>query len=252
MNDENWTPEEMMTVAAARHFRNRTATFVGVGLPSVAACVARALYTREIVLVYESGAIGAKPSTAPLSIADWELAETADLLVSVPEMFSYWLQGGRMDTAFLGTAQIDRFGNLNTTVIGSYVNPKVRLPGAGGGPEIASAAKELFIIVRQTPRSFVKTLDFVTTVGRRRTLNAVITDLGILRPDRETQELTLVTRHPGVSLNDIKAATGWPVRIASDLEESPPPTPIELDTLRELHRRTKEMHDSGVRFLRVA
>lgn len=245
MSERNWTPEEIMTIVAARHFRNRATTFVGVGLPSVAACVARSLHAPDMILVYESGVIGAKPSVAPLSIADSELAETADFIVPVPEMFNFWLQGGRMDMAFLGTAQIDRFGNLNTTVIGAYTRPKIRLPGAGGAPEIASSAKEILVIVRQTPKAFVAELDFLTTVARRNSLIAVITDLGVLRPDRQTEELVLVAHHPGVEIEEIRNATGWPLRIASHVEETPAPTVDELTTLRDLELRTKQVHGSA-------
>src|SRR5436190_9350542 len=139
----HYTPEEMMTVAAARTFKDRATCFVGVGQPSIAACLARAIHAPNITLVYESGAIGAKPTVPPLSIADPELAETADFIVSVPEIFTYWLQGGRIDMGFLGAAQIDRLGNVNSTVIGAYDSPKVRLPGAGGAPHIAANAREI-------------------------------------------------------------------------------------------------------------
>ena len=151
----SWTPDEMMAVEAARRLRDGDVCFVGIGLPSLAANLARATHAPGAVLVYESGTIGAKPSELPLSIGDGELAETADLVVSVPEMFGYWLQGGRVDVGFLGAAQIDRFGNLNSTVIGDYDSPKVRLPGAGGAPEIATAAREVFVMLRQTRRAFV-------------------------------------------------------------------------------------------------
>ena len=239
---EPWTPEEIMLVVAARHFRNEAVTFVGVGQPSVAACVARALHAPDLTLVYESGAIGAKPTVAPLSIADSELAETADVVVSVPEIFKYWLQRGRIDAAFLGTAQVDRFGNLNTTVIGDYRHPKVRLPGAGGAPEIASSAGEVFVIVRHSNKALVKSLDFTTTVGRRKTLAAVITDLGVLRPDRETEELVLVERHPGVSIDEIRAATGWPLEVAPVVRVTAAPTDVELAALRDLQQRTEAAH----------
>lgn len=242
MREPSWTPEEIMLVVAARHFRNDALTFVGVGPPSVAACLARALHAPGLTLVYESGAIGAKPTVAPLSIADSELAETADLVVSVPEIFKYWLQRGCIDAAFLGTAQIDRFGNLNTTVIGDYRHPKVRLPGAGGAPEIASSAKEVSVIARQTSKSFVDSLDFTTTVGRRTSLAAVITDLGVLQPDPETEELVLVERHPGVSGDDIQDATGWPLKVAPDVRETMAPTAAELAALRDLQQRTEAAH----------
>jgi glutaconate CoA-transferase subunit B len=195
-----------------------------------------------MVLVYESGAIGAKPTVAPLSIADSELAETADFLVSVPEIFSYWLRGGRIKMAVLGTAQIDRFGNLNTTVVGDYKRPKVRLPGAGGAPEIASSAGEIVVIVRHTPKAFVSKIDFATTVARRMNLRAVITDLGVLKPDSSSGELVLVSQHPNNSIEQIQAATGWPLQVATSVETTFAPTDAELATLREIEERTRLAH----------
>src|SRR5689334_2046671 len=155
----------MMTVAAARMLRNGAVCFVGIGLPSTAANLARLTHAPDAVLVYESGPIGAKPQVLPLSIGDGELAETADTVVSTPEIFRYWLQGGRIDVGFLGAAQIDRFANINTTVIGDYGRPKTRLPGAGGAPEIASLAREVLIVLKQSARTFVERLDFITSVG---------------------------------------------------------------------------------------
>src|SRR5512132_4325387 len=157
--------DDIITVVAARALRDRAVCFVGIGLPSLAANLARRLHAPDIVLVYESGAIGAKPTTPPLSIGDGELAETADAVVSVPEMFAYWLQAGRIDVGFLGAAQIDRHGNLNSTVIGDYDRPKVRLPGGGGAPEIATCVADVFVMLRQTPRAFVEQLDFKTSTG---------------------------------------------------------------------------------------
>src|SRR5438445_3176440 len=164
-----WTADEMMTVAAARELRDGTVCFVGIGLPSTAANLARARHAPGCVLVYESGTIGAKPTALPLSIGDGELADTADAVVSVPEVFNYWLQPGRIDVGFLGAAQLDKFGNINTTVIGSdYHDPKVRLPGAGGAPEIAASCREVFVVLRQSKRSFVEQVDFVTSFGHGR------------------------------------------------------------------------------------
>jgi glutaconate CoA-transferase, subunit B len=222
----------MMTVAAARQLRNRVVCFVGIGLPSAAANLARATHAPECVLIYESGAIGAKPSRLPLSIGDGELAETADAVVSLPEIFNYWLQGGRIDVGFLSAAQIDPRGNLNSTAIGRYERPTVRLPGAGGAPEIARSSKEVIVIVRQSRRSFVEKLDFLTSVGER--TSVVITDLGILRPDPVTRELTLTCLHPGVSVDEVKVATGWALRVAPDVAVSPPPKADELVALRAL------------------
>jgi glutaconate CoA-transferase, subunit B len=228
----DYSSDEMMTVAAARQLRNRMVCFVGIGLPSAAANLARATHAPECVLIYESGAIGAKPSRLPLSIGDGELAETADAVVSLPEIFNYWLQGGRVDVGFLGAAQIDPRGNLNSTVIGPYERPTVRLPGAGGAPEIARSSKEVIVIVRQSRRTFVEKLDFLTSVGER--TSAVITDLAILRPDPATRELTLTCLHPGVSVEEVRAATGWALRLAPDVAVTPPPKAEELDALRAL------------------
>ena len=228
-----YTPDEIMTIVAARKFRDRATCFVGVGLPSIAACLARQLHAPDIVLVYESGAIGAKPAKPPLSIADEELADTADFIVSVPEIFSYWLQGGRIDIGFLGAAQIDRFANLNSTVIGRYDSPKVRMPGAGGAPQITTGAREIVVVLRQTTRSFVSELDFLTT-ARCKGPTTVITDLGILEADPATAELALISCHPGVAMDQVREATAWPLKISESLRETVPPTDLELSTLREL------------------
>ncbi len=239
--------DEMMAVAAARRLEDGTVCFVGIGLPSKAANLARRTHAPGAVLVYESGTIGAKPEHLPLSIGDGELAETADAVVSVPEIFGYWLQGGRVDVGFLGAAQIDRYANLNSTVIGPYDAPKVRLPGAGGAPEIAACCKQTFVMLRQTARTFVPALDFMTTVGfgtgrgSREALGfsgagvtAVVTDLGVLEPDPETCELTLTELHPGVSADDAREATGWDLRVAQGLRTGDPPTAAELEVLRGL------------------
>jgi glutaconate CoA-transferase subunit B len=223
----------MMAVEAARRLDNDTVCFVGIGLPSVAANLARRTHAPDCVLVYESGTIGSKPERLPLSIGDGELAETADAVVSVPEMFAYWLQGGRIDVGFLGAAQIDRHGNLNSTVIGDYARPKVRLPGGGGAPEIATSVDRVFVMLRQTPRAFVETLDFKTSVGDR--VRVVVTDLGILEP--RAGELTLVRVHPGVTVDDARAATGWELRVADDVAETLPPTEDELQALRALETK---------------
>jgi glutaconate CoA-transferase subunit B len=228
----DYTADEVMAVEAARRLRDGTVCFVGIGLPSLACNLARATHAPGCVLIYESGTIGAKPTRLPLSIGDGELAETADAVVSVPEIFAYWLQGGRIDVGFLGAAQIDRFGNLNSTVIGDYDRPKVRLPGGGGAPEIARSCKEVFVMLRQTPRAFVERLDFVSSVGDR--VSVVVTDIGILEPDPETRELTLTRVHPGATADDARAATAWPLRVAADLAETEPPTAAELAALRAL------------------
>ncbi|MBW3663171.1 MAG: CoA-transferase subunit beta [Actinobacteria bacterium] len=237
----------MMTVAAARWLRDGERVFVGIGLPSTAANLARRSHAPNLVLVYESGTIGSKPEVLPLSIGDGELAVTADVVVSVPEIFNYWLQGGWIDVGFLGAAQLDRFGNLNTTVIGEYARPDVRLPGAGGAPAIATSAGEVVTVIPHSTRTLVAELDFVTTSGhldggdarRRRGLpgrgpTVVITDLGIMEPDLQSSELTLTKLHPGVEVDQVTQATGWPLRIADRLSRTDPPSRAELDLLREL------------------
>ena len=225
------TADEMMAVAAARRLRNGTVCFVGIGLPSEAANLARATHAPECVLIYESGTIGAKPVHLPLSIGDSELAETADAVVSVPEIFGYWLQGGRIDVGFLGAAQIDRYGNLNSTVIGDYEHPKVRLPGAGGAPEIAAWCGETFVMLRHTPRAFVEQLDFRTTGGAG--VTCVVTDLGVLEP-RADGELELTELHPGVTVEQTLDATSWQLRVSPDLRRGAPPQAEELQALRAL------------------
>jgi glutaconate CoA-transferase subunit B len=225
--------DELMTVAAARQLTDRTVCFVGIGLPSTAANLARLTHAPDTVLVYESGTIGSKPATLPLSIGDGELAETADSVVSVPEIFNYWLQGRRIDVGFLGAAQIDRCGNLNSTVIGDYDKPKVRLPGGGGAPEIAAMAREVIVIIRQSTRSFVENVDFRSSVPGGGSM-VVITDLGVLRRDADSNELVLTAVHPGVSADQAREATGWELRVADDLAETDPPTDEELRVLREL------------------
>jgi glutaconate CoA-transferase subunit B len=232
MSALTYTADEMMAVEAARRLHDGTVCFVGIGLPSLAANLARATHAPGCVLIYESGTIGSKPTELPLSIGDGELAETADSVVSVPEIFAYWLQAGRIDVGFLGAAQIDKHGNLNSTVIGDYARPKVRLPGAGGAPEIATLCREVFVMLRQTRRSFVERLDFRTSVGSR--VNVVVTDLGILEPDSETKELTLVRVHPGVEPDDARDATGWKLRVADGVVQTEPPTDAELTALRAL------------------
>jgi glutaconate CoA-transferase subunit B len=254
-----------MTIAAARRLANGMVCFVGIGMPSAAANLARNTHAPEVVLIYESGTIGAKPSVLPLSIGDGELAETANAVVAVPEIFRYWLQAGRIDVGFLGAAQIDKYGNINTTVIGgTYDSPQLRLPGAGGAPEIATSSKEVWIILKQNKRTFVETLHFVTSAGHRpagdgfaKNGNAaanrhcgkgptvVITDLGVLVPDPETYEFTLTALHPGVTVEDARAATGWELKVAPYLEETPPPTDGELAALRDLHARTTAAHGAA-------
>jgi len=236
MSSNGYSADEMMAVEAARRLNDGTVCFVGIGLPSLAANLARRTHAPGCVLVYESGTIGAKPAKLPLSIGDGELAETADAVVSVPEMFACWLQGGRINAGFLGAAQIDRHGNLNSTVIGDYAAPKVRLPGGGGAPEIAVGVENVFVMLRHSRRAFVRQLDFITTLGDN--VRVVVTDLGILEP--RNGELTLVAVHPGVGVEDVVAETGWELRVAEDVHETAPPTADELTAVRAL--QTKVSH----------
>ncbi len=243
----DYTADEMMTIAAARALTDGTVCFVGIGLPSTAANVARRMQAPDAVLIYESGCIGSKPARLPNSIGDGILAESADAVIGVPEIFSYWLQAGRIDVGFLGAAQVDRFANINTTTIGPYDSPKVRLPGAGGAPEIAANCGEVIVTLRQSRRAFVDELDFITSVGhgeggdhrqrlglRGRGPTKVITDLGVLEPDPDTKELTLTSVHSGVEIDDVRDATGWDLRIGDDIVETDRPTDQELQILREL------------------
>ena len=225
-----YTPNEIMTIEAARRLRDGNVCFVGIGMPSAAANLARLTHAPRCVLVYESGPIGAKPAELPLSIGDGELAETADAVVSVPEIFAYWLQAGRIDVGFLGAAQVDRHANLNSTVIGDYDHPTVRLPGGGGAPEIALGVESVFVMLRHSPRTFVERLDFTTSVGDN--VRVVVTDLGAL--ERRDGELTLVAVHPGTTVAEAVAATGWELRVADDVRETEPPTEVELTALRSL------------------
>jgi len=244
------TTAELQTIAAARLLRETRSVFIGVGRPSTAAILAREIYNPGLVLVYESGTIGAKPSRIPLSIGDGELAETADFVVSVPEMFNYWIGAGRIDVAFLGAAQIDRYANLNSTVIGDYERPKTRLPGAGGAPEIAAGCDEVVIVVPHSRRTFVERLDFRTTVGfgdgpgdrerlghRGRGPSAVVTDLGVLEPDPESFLITLTAIHPGVGVEQVREQTGFDLEVSDDLEVTEPASAAELSALRDLVSR---------------
>ncbi|HKS43536.1 MAG TPA: CoA-transferase subunit beta [Amycolatopsis sp.] len=245
---QTYTSDEMMSIAAARALSGGQRVFVGIGLPSTAANLARRTHAPDLVLIYESGTLGSKPSRLPASIGDGILAKTADAVISVPEVFNYWLQPGRIDVGFLGAAQLDKFGNINTTVIGDdYANPKVRLPGAGGAPEIAASCQEVFVVVRQSRRSFVERVDFVTSFGHGRGKGdrerlglrgagptLVITDLGVFRPDPETSELVLTQLHEGVEVEQVREATGWDLTVSPELSRTPAPTEAELKALREL------------------
>jgi len=252
------TPTEMMTIAAARALKSSDVCFVGIGMPSAAANLARLTHAPDITLIYESGTLGTKPSVLPLSIGDGELCETALTTVSVPEMFRYWLMGGRITVGFLGGAQIDRFANLNTTVVGPYAKPKVRLPGGGGAPEIAISCGEIFIIMAQSKRSFVPKLDFVTSLGhgeggdhrarlgvKTKGPTKLLTDLAVFEPDPRTKEMTIISIHPGVTRAQIADSTGWEVRYADTVTETPAPSARELEVLRALHARTARAHGAA-------
>src|ERR1700685_3051515 len=243
----NYTASEMMTVAAARVLTNEDVCFVGIGLPSAACNLARLTHAPRITLIYESATLSTRPDVLPLSIGDGELCATALTTVSVPEIFRYWLQGGRITVGFLGGAQVDRFGNLNSTVIGEYASPKVRLPGAGGAPEIASSCGQVYIVMRQGLRSFVKEIDFLTSIGHGRTGTErralglktkgpvlLVTDLCMMSPDSSSRELTVVSLHPGVTRDQVRANTGWDVKFAESVKETPAPNSLELETLRDL------------------
>jgi glutaconate CoA-transferase subunit B len=256
----DWTRDEMMTVAAARLLWDGCVCFVGIGLPSAACNLARLTHAPEIVLIYESGTLGTRPDALPLSIGDGELAETATCVVPLPEIFSYFLQAGRVDVGFLGAAQLDSRGNLNSTVIGPYDAPTTRLPGAGGATEIAAHARQTFVMIKATPRSLVARLDFRTSAGfldghgaRSRTTmrgegpRAVITDFGMLTPAPGSDELQLSALFPGATVDEARAAAGWPLMVADQVEAVEPPTALELETLRALHARTREAHRRPVR-----
>jgi len=254
----DFTSTEMMTIAAARALSSKDVCFVGIGAPSAACNVARLTHAPGITLIYESGTIGTAPDVLPLSIGDGELCETAVTTVSVPEMFRYWLQGGRISIGFLGAAQVDRFGNINTTVIGDYAKPKVRLPGGGGAPEIATSCGEIFITLKQATRSMVEKIDFFTSFGhgdggdhrerlgiKTKGPTLMITDLAIWKPDPVTKEFTVVSLHKGVTREMVQETCGWTVKFADDLAETPEPTELELKTLRDLNERTRIAHSGG-------
>ncbi len=251
----DFTPNEMMTIAAARALRNDDVCFVGIGAPSAACNLARLTHAPDITLIYESGTIGTAPSILPLSIGDGELCRTAITTVSVPEMFRYWLQGGRITVGFLGAAQLDKFGNINTTVVGDYAHPKTRLPGGGGAPEIASSCGQIFITLKQAPRAMVEKIDFVTSMGhgkggddrakhglKTKGPTMMVTNLAVWKPDPETREFTVATLHPGVTAEQMQESCGWTIRYADDLGETPAPTAQELDVLRDINARTKAAH----------
>jgi glutaconate CoA-transferase subunit B len=253
-----YTGDEMLTIAASRAVGNDDICFVGIGQPSAACNLARLTHAPHVTLIYESGTIGTRPAVLPLSIGDGELCSTALTTVSVPEFFRYWLQSGRITLGFLGAAQLDRFGNINTTTIGSYAQPNVRLPGAGGAPDMAVNCQRIFIVMPHSKRGMVERLDFLTSLGHgdgsdsRARLGfrtegpvKVITDLCVMEPDADTKELTVTSLHPGTSKDAVAKATGWPVRFGDTLMETPEPTPNELEVLRRLRAETARAHGAA-------
>ncbi len=242
----NYAPNEMMIVASARELTNARVAFVGVGLPNIACNLAQRLHNPRLELVYEAGVFGARPARLPLSIGDPTLVTNSTSVCSMSDLFQFYLQRGLIDVAFLGAAQIDRFGNINTTVIGDYAHPQVRLPGSGGAAEIAALCERVLVITRLDKRAFVDHLDFITSAGyltggdarerlgiRGRGPHAVVTDLGVLRFDSQTKEMYLATVHPNVTVNQVLANVGWDLRIAEDLKITEPPSEEELRILRE-------------------
>jgi glutaconate CoA-transferase subunit B len=242
----DYSPSEIMVVRAAKELADGEVVFVGIGLPNLACNLARRLHAPGLVLIYESGAVGAVPDRLPLSIGDPCLATDSISVCSMVEVFNYYLQGGLIDVGFLGGAQVDRFGNINSTVIGDYARPKVRLPGSGGACEIAVHAKKIILILKQSPKSFPEKLDFVTSPGfidgadRRKRYGfpgagpaLVITDFGVYGFTRDSREMILREIHPGISVADVRANTGWDLKVGRGLTETPAPTSGELRIIRE-------------------
>ncbi|MGH9573082.1 MAG: CoA-transferase subunit beta [Candidatus Acidiferrales bacterium] len=255
----NYSPSEVMTISAARALKNNYICFVGIGLPSMACNLARLLHAPSLTLVYESGTLETKPNILPLSIGDGELCESALTTVPVAEMFRYWLQGERMTVGFLSGAQVDKFGNLNSTVIGEYSRPEVRLPGSGGASEIATSCGETFIIMRQSARAFVDRLDFLTSLGHGRTgrerkalgirtkgPTLIVSDLCLMKPDTDTNEFVVVSMHPGITREMVRKNTSWNVRFGLHVDETPEPSEKELTILRDLNARTAQAHGRAV------
>jgi glutaconate CoA-transferase subunit B len=244
----SFSKSEMMIAAAARELAGQRVCFVGVGLPNIAVNLAKRTVAPDLELVYEAGVFGARPARLPLSIGDPTIVTGATAAVSMFELFAFYLQGGLVDVGFLGAAQIDRFGNINTTVIGDYAHPTTRLPGSGGACEIAINARQIFVIMRQSKRSFVEKIDFRTSPGnlggaanaeriRReqgwlgRGPSVVVTDLGIYHFD-DDGEMRLDSLHPGATLEAVRETIGWEPRVSRDLAVTPAPTTAELELMR--------------------
>ena len=241
MSEPAYTPNEMMIVASARQLAGQRVCFVGVGPPNIACNLAKRTVAPDLELVYEAGVFGSAPARLPLSIGDPTLVSRSTLVTSQFELFSYYLQGGLIDVGFLGASQIDRFGNINTTVIGRYDGPKVRLPGSGGACEIAINAKQVFVIMPQSTRSFVEKVDFVTSPGHLQGTrpvgwgggpSIVVTNLGVHRFGNDGQ-MYLASRHPGIGIDQIRENTGWAIKAEDDVPETPPPSDEELRLIRE-------------------
>lgn len=241
-----YSPSEMMVARAAKELKNGEVVFVGIGLPNLACNLARRLHAPGLVLIYESGAVGAVPDRLPLSIGDPCLATDSISVCSMVEVFNYYLQGGLIDVGFLGGAQVDRFGNINSTVIGDYERPKVRLPGSGGACEIAIHAKKIIMVLKQSPKSFPEKIDFITSPGFLDETNQrkkfhfpgagpalIITDFGVYGFTKTTPEMILQEIHPGVTIKDVKANIGWDVKISPRLKTTTPPTADELRIIRQ-------------------
>jgi len=242
MINQPFTPAEMMIVASARQLAEERVCFVGVGPPNIACNLAKRTVAPDLELVYESGVFGAVPARLPLSIGDPTLVTGAALVTNQFELFAYFLQAGLIDVGFLGASQIDRYGNINTTVIGGYDTPKVRLPGSGGACEIAINAKKVFVIMPQSKRSFVERIDFVTSpghVGGRRPPgwgagpSVVVTNFAVCRFGEETREMEVASLHPGVTADQVRENTSWDIKVAEEVGETPPPTQEELRLIRE-------------------
>jgi len=247
MTTLTYTPSEMMAAVAARELGNREVVFVGIGLPNLACNLARALQAPDLVLIYESGAVGAVPERLPVSIGDPSLVTGSLMVCSMADVFQLFLQNGKIEVGFLGGAQIDRWGNINTTVIGDYRRPKVRLPGSGGAAEIAVHAQRVLIISRLNPRAFPAELDFITSPGQRSKGKSraelgmpgagpvkVITDKGVLERDASTGEMVLTALYPGVAVDEVKAGVGWPLAVREHLGLLDAPTAKELELLRDV------------------
>ena len=242
----DYTPSELMTVQAARELPDGAVVFVGIGLPNLACNFARATHAPNLVMIYESGAVGAIPDRVPPSIGDPSLVTGSLMVASMGEVFQYFLQNGKIEVGFLGGAQIDKYGNLNTTVVGNYASPKVRLPGSGGACEIAIFAQRTLIVMKLNKRAFVDKVDFITSPGNRSLGKSrrewgmpgagpvrVITDKCILEPNPETGELEISALYPGATVEDCKANVGWQLQARATLGTVEPPSAADVQLLRE-------------------